>query len=103
MLVNVLQLLDWQPCLASCQLPSFNWFNVLWGLTETGGDDKLIPNIVSTAVIPRLCAAVRTAWNPFSRSQTHALKASVQELMDVEPSGDAIQVRAGACAQDFAL
>ncbi len=65
---------------------------MLWALTEAGGDDKLIPSVVSNTIIPRLCAAVRTTWNPFSRAETRSLVASVRDVLDVEPDGDAIQV-----------
>jgi hypothetical protein len=47
---------------------------------------------VSSVVIPRLCAFVRNGWDPFSRKQSKTLCDNINEVLTVEPSGDAIQV-----------
>jgi hypothetical protein len=93
-LVPLLQLLSWSPCHTVTLLNEFEWFQVVWPLVETGADmsDRLVPTVVSSVVIPRLCAFVRNGWDPFSRKQSKTLCDNINEVLTVEPSGDAIQV-----------
>lgn len=96
-----LQLLEWSPCAAVIPLSGFRWFGPLWEFTESAEEDRVIPSVVSDAVIPRLCAAVKLVWNPCSATQTRALHGSIQELLQVEPNGDAIQVRQHVCVRSI--
>lgn len=95
------QLLSWSPCTHVTLLNEFEWFPVVWQLVEAGADlsDRLIPSIVSRAVVPRLCAFVRLVWNPLSRKQSRCLRENINEVLTVEPSGDAIQVCASRWAK----
>ena len=82
-------------------MEDMTWFPVLFRFSDgdSDGESDLVPRVIGKVVVPRLAAIVRCGWDCWSRRQTHAIVAAVQDVLQYEPSPEAKQVRSsvGIC------